>query len=242
MSDSRPPQIPCIRLYVTAAFPCSYLPHRFARSQVAEPGISINASNYGELVRKGFRRSGLYTYRPRCDHCAACIPVRIPVARFVASRSQRRCIRKHAGLHCRILPLHFNPEHYQLYIRYQRLRHSGGSMDQDDEEQYREYLLRSRVDTRLVEFRSPAGQLLMVSIIDCLDDGVSAVYTFFEPELPGASLGTYGILWQIALCRQLGLPYLYLGYWIREARSMCYKTNFRPLEQRIDGQWKTMTD
>ncbi len=241
MSDSPPPKAHFVRLYVTTAFPCSYLPHRFARSQVAEPSLNITASNYGELVRAGFRRSGLFTYRPRCDNCEACIPVRVPVARFKPNRSQRRCLKRHVDLSVRILPLHFDPEHYQLYIRYQKARHSGGSMDQDDEEQYREYLLRSRVDTRLVEYRTPAGELVMVSVIDYLDDGLSAVYTFFDPDRPGTSYGTYGILWQLALCSHLGLDYLYLGYWIEQARTMRYKRNFQPLEQRINGQWTTMT-
>lgn len=242
MSESSPPRPPFVRLYVTAAFPCSYLPNRFARSQVAEPSLNINAGNYGEMVRKGFRRSGLFTYRPRCDNCRACIPVRVPVNLFRPDRSQRRTARRHASLVARFLPLQFRQDHYELYIRYQHHRHSGGAMDQDDESQYKEYLLSSRVDTRLAEFRTEDGQLMMVSIIDHLDDGLSAVYTFFEPELPGGSLGTYGILWQIALCQRLGLDYLYLGYWIEEARAMRYKTNFRPLQQLIDGQWITLTN
>ncbi|MDO4905180.1 MAG: arginyltransferase [Lautropia sp.] len=241
MSDSRPPGTQFVRLYVTTAFPCSYLPNRFARSQVVEPSLNITSDNYGDMVRNGFRRSGLFTYRPRCDNCSACIPVRIPVRRFASSRNQRRCLKRHAYLHSNTLPLHFNPEHYQLYIRYQQTRHRGGSMDQDDEERYKEYLLRSRVDTRLIEFRTPEAELVMVSIIDYLDDGLSAVYTFFDPDRPGHSFGTYGILWQIALCKRLGLDYLYLGYWIEAVRSMRYKSNFQPLEQRIDGQWKTMT-
>ena len=232
MSDNRPPSQRYIRLYVTAAFPCSYLPNRFARSQVAEPAASIDADNYGELVRAGFRRSGRFTYRPRCDSCQACIPVRVPVQQFQPDRSQRRAIRRHGSLISRNLPLGFSDE----------ARHSGGSMDEDDEEQYREYLLQSGVDTRLVEFRTPDSTLVMVSVIDVLDDGLSAVYTFFEPDLPGGSLGTYGILWQIRMCQVLGLDYLYLGYWIEEARSMRYKSNFRPLEQRIDGQWIPLKD
>lgn len=242
MIDNRPPSQRYIRLYVTAAFPCSYLPNRFARSQVAEPAASIDADNYGELVRAGFRRSGRFTYRPRCDSCQACIPVRVPVQQFQPDRSQRRAIRRHGSLISRNLPLVFSDEHYALYIRYQQARHSGGSMDEDDEDQYREYLLQSGVDTRLVEFRTPDSTLVMVSVIDVLDDGLSAVYTFFEPDLPGGSLGTYGILWQIRMCQVLGLDYLYLGYWIEEARSMRYKSNFRPLEQRIDGQWIPLKD
>ena len=243
MRSGQPPvQEYSIRLYVTAAYPCSYLPDRMARSQVADPAIAITAGNYGHMVRNGFRRSGRHTYRPRCDSCQACIPVRVPVHQFRPDRSQRRAIRRHGSLISHNLPLVFSDEHYALYIRYQQARHSGGSMDEDDEDQYREYLLQSGVDTRLVEFRTPDSTLVMVSVIDVLDDGLSAVYTFFEPDLPGGSLGTYGILWQIRMCQVLGLDYLYLGYWIEEARSMRYKSNFRPLEQRIDGQWIPLKD
>lgn len=241
MSDTRPPSERHIRLYVTSAYPCSYLPNRFARSQVAEPALSIDASNYSELVRAGFRRSGKYTYRPRCDSCRACIPVRIPVNAFRPNRSQRRCARKHASLISRTLPPAYSDEHYALYIRYQQARHGGGSMNQDDQQQYEEYMLRSQVDTRLVEFRAPDATLMMVSIIDVLDDGLSAVYTFFEPDAQGSGLGTYGILWQIRMCQLLGLEYLYLGYWIEEAPAMRYKSNFRPLEQRIDDQWISLS-
>lgn len=226
-----------IRLYVTAAYPCSYLPGRMARSQVADPALPIDAHNYGEMVRQGFRRSGRHTYRPRCDNCDACIPVRVPVAHFRPNRSQRRTWRHHADLTGRERPLTFDALHYDLYLRYQRARHAGGSMSEDGETQYREFLLQSSVDTRLVEFRTPDERLMMVSIIDILDDGLSAVYTFFEPGLPGSSLGTYGILWQIRMCQLLNLDYLYLGHWVEQAQTMRYKSNFRPIEQRKDGQW-----
>ena len=243
MRSGQPPvQEYSIRLYVTAAYPCSYLPDRMARSQVADPAIAITAGNYGHMVRNGFRRSGRHTYRPRCDNCSACIPVRVPVARFRPNRSQRRTARRHSQLTGRELPLAFCDEHYALYIRYLQARHRGGGMSEDGENQYREFLLQSSVDTRLVEFRTPDGQLMMVSIIDVLDDGLSAVYTFFEPEAPGGGLGTYGILWQIRMCQVLGLDYLYLGHWIEQAPSMRYKSNFRPLEQRIDGQWIPLKD
>lgn len=228
-----------LRYYRTAAYPCSYLPERSAVSQVVTPPQLITSAIYSELVRRGFRRSGVFTYRPRCAACSECVPVRLPVARFAPNRSQRRSRQAHGALLARELPLADVAEHYQLYRRYQQARHAGGGMDQDDHEQYANFLLQSGVDTRLIEF-SENGILRMVSIIDVLSDGLSSVYTFYDPDLPGASLGTYNILWQIDQCAANGLPYLYLGYWVRDSRKMAYKARFRPIEGLIDGVWREL--
>lgn len=236
-----------LHFYLTASYPCSYLPGMQARSQVATPDFLISAPVYSELVLHGFRRSGTYTYRPHCKGCHACIPLRVLAGQFTVNRSQRRAWKQHANLEASLHPLSDNPEHYELYMRYQHARHPDGCMDNDDRESYQNFLLQSHVDTLLVEFREPfdtardrQGALRMVSVIDLLSDGLSSVYTFYEPDLPRARLGVYNVLWQIELCRKLNLDFVYLGYWIKHSRKMAYKTNYQPAEGLIDGIWHAL--
>lgn len=225
--------------YLTAEYPCSYLEGRLARSEVAPPHHANVDGAFDDLILSGFRRSGLFVYRPRCRACKSCIAVRVDVAAFEPNRAQKRSLKRHENLEAIPRDLAFEPEHFELYRRYQNARHPGGGMDEDNPEQYCQSLLQSQVSTMLYEFREN-GKLAMVSIVDAIDDGLSSVYTFFDPDISGASFGTYNILWQIALCRSMQRPHLYLGYWIERSRKMAYKISFKPLEGYIDGQWQAI--
>jgi arginine-tRNA-protein transferase len=247
VNQSQETALNTLQFYATASYPCSYLDGRIARSQVATPAHLIDAAGYSVLMRHGFRRSGLFYYRPHCDQCQACLSLRLPVAEFQPDRSQKRAWARHRELIATTARTpFFSAEHFALYLRYQQARHPGGGMDADERAQYQDFLIESHADSLLVEFREPSpgeqpGALKMVSIIDQLDDGMSAVYTFYEPE-PGQSYGTYSVLWQIRQAQARGLRHLYLGYWVAQSRKMSYKTRFKPFQLFIENRWRAVRD
>ncbi|MDD4928697.1 MAG: arginyltransferase [Gallionella sp.] len=241
MSSLNEIPISALHFYLTAPYPCSYLPQLQACSQVATPGGLVNTALYSQLVRQGFRRSSTYVYRPHCENCRACVQMRVLAKQFMPDRSQRRAWTQHATLDATLHPLQDKPEYYELYQRYQRVRHPDGGMDNDDHNAYQTFLLQSHIDTVLVEFRE-RGILRMVSVIDLLNDGLSSVYTFYEPAVPRARFGVYNVLWQIELCRKLNLDFVYLGYWIKESRKMSYKTRYQPAQGLQDGIWQPLVD
>lgn len=225
-----------IQFYVTAPYTCSYLPNQLAQSIIATPQHLVDGHQYSGLIQQGFRRSGKFVYRPHCENCNACIPVRLPVADFQETRSQKRSFKQHATLEASVSTLSFDEAHFALYKAYQIARHEGNEQE-ETAEQYRNFLVQSNVDSLFISF-TLNGILKMVSVVDILEDGVSAVYTFYDTTDSKASYGTYSILWLIEWCKQLKLPYLYLGYWIKSSQKMAYKENFSPQEALIDGEWQ----
>lgn len=225
-----------IALYLSPRHPCSYLRERIATNAFVDPRMPGSNALYASLIKQGFRRSGRYVYRPACENCKACLSARVPVALFSPSRGQRRVARRNSDLTVRSVSPRYRDEHFALYRRYLRVRHDDGAMSPDDPDTYIQFLSSEWSDTRFHEFRA-GGRLIAVAAIDQVANGLSAVYTFFDPEEHRRSPGTFAVLYQIDLARQQGLDYVYLGYWIEQSAKMRYKMNFRPLEIYRNGEW-----
>lgn len=223
--------------YATPRHPCSYLADREAVTVFADPSYRKDRHLYSALSWHGFRRSGPHVYRPHCPDCRACVPVRVPVREFRPDRSQRRAWRTNRDLRTSRVPAELSAERFALYRRYVSHRHPGGGMDKPTPDQFLEFLTSDWSETAFYEFRL-ASDLVAVAVVDQLEDGLSAVYTFYEPELPRRSLGVYAILQEIALARASGLSWLYLGYWIRGSAKMGYKARYQPLEYLVGGAWQ----
>ena len=236
------PALHKLQFYVTTPYKCGYLPNKLAQSLIAAPHHLVDANIYSGLIHQGFRRSGKFAYRPHCENCNACIAIRLILSEFAPTRSQKRAYKQHANLTARVLPLNYHQNHFELYSNYQNLRHADAEIsnptDEDDSaNQYMQFLCMSNVESLMVEFSDAANQVKIVSVIDVVRDGVSAVYTFYDATDTKSSYGTYSIVWLAEWTKSLGLPYLYLGYWIAESQKMAYKQQFKPQEKLIDGEW-----
>ena len=225
------------QFFASAAVPCPYLPGHAERKLIVELRGPEAAQLYDELSRAGFRRSHRFAYRPACRSCSACVPVRIVVARHRDSASTRRIRNGNSDVQASCLPARATQEQFQLFLAYQHARHPDSDMAAMRYADYRAMVEDTPARSEILEFREPDGGLLAASLIDRLDDGISAVYSFFDPALPKRSLGNWSILWMVEECRRRGLPYVYLGYWVAGSPKMAYKARFGGLERLIPGGW-----
>jgi len=228
-----------LKVYTTYPHSCSYLENREATTLFVDPRQEVDQVLYSNLSVLGFRRSGNHLYRPHCEGCDACIPARIAVNDFTANRTQRRCITLNQDLDVELTSDIRDEAAFELYRRYIEQRHHDGDMYPPDREQYLSFLDNAWECTRYYRFYDE-GRLVAISVVDELVDGLSAIYTFFDPQEEKRSLGRYAILWQVAKAGEQGLDYLYLGYWIKGCRKMVYKSEYRPLELYVGGRWTTL--
>ena len=229
-----------LRLFSTAPHPCSYLDNEEASTLFIDPEARINQNIYTYLSERGFRRSGKFVYKPDCHQCQACISIRIPVKAFSFSRNHKRLLKNNADLQVKEVASIFTDEYYSLYDRYIRLRHAEGDMYPPSKEQYENFLSNAFNTTRYFVFEYQ-GQPKAIAVVDQLTNAFSSVYTFFDPLDEKRSLGTYAIVWQIKKAKELGLHYIYLGYWVKNCKKMSYKTRFRPAEVYINQRWLPLT-
>lgn len=225
-----------VNFFASTPEPCSYLADRKSVSAFANPHMDMDMRTYNELIQHGFRRSGGYIYRPHCPHCQECISVRVPVRKHRFSRNEKRVIRRNSDIKINIMQGRFRDEHFDLYRRYIDSRHNDGSMANPSKSDYHRFLICDWTDTLFFEYRVDRV-LIAVAVCDITDSGLSAVYTFFDPDHVERSPGHFAILNQIHESRARDLDYLYLGYWIRDCSKMSYKRRYKPLEAYIGEQW-----
>ena len=237
----RPPRRPQF-FYTTAPLPCPYLPGRTERKIVTELSGTEAEALHERLSRAGFRRSHNIAYAPVCPGCQACVPIRVVSEDFTPDRTQRRILRANADLTVSEMPARATAEQFTLFQRYQKNRHADGDMAAMGYYDYRAMIEDTPISTGLLEFRDAQDRLLGACLTDWLADGLSAVYSFFDTDEEKRSLGTFAVLWLIGRARSLGLPYVYLGYWVPESRKMAYKARFRPSEILMSGAWHRLGD
>jgi arginine-tRNA-protein transferase len=231
------------QFYVTAPQPCPYLEGRMERKLfTALQGENADKLN-DSLSHQGFRRSQNVLYRPSCAECSACLSARIDVAAFTMSRSQRRTRNRNLDLTRRATSPWASEEQYELFRSYLDSRHADGGMADMDVFEFAAMIEETPIRSRVVEYSDEeSGALIGVSLTDVLSDGLSMVYSFYAPNMPRRSLGTYMIIDHIDIAREAGLPYVYLGYWVPGSQKMGYKSKFSGLEVYTGGTWRKMTN
>jgi len=229
-----------IRVYLSTSHPCPYLPDEIATSLIIDPELDTDELRLTQLTQNGFRRSGELIYRPHCPNCSACVSVRVPVDTFQPNRAQRRNMLRNQDIEVSEISPVFNEEHFEMYVRYQQARHPGSDMCDQNPEKYQQFLVANGRHSLFFEFKLE-GKLVAVSVVDVLLDGLSAVYTFFDPDQHKRSLGTFAILWETWEARRREMDWLYLGYWIEVCDKMSYKTNFKPIQGFSNGSWRDLS-
>lgn len=229
-----------LKVFATHPHACSYLPDQQATTLFIDPAAPMDSTTYSQLSEMGFRRSGPHLYRPHCARCNSCVPARIPVASFRPDRRQRRILARNADLQVIDRTSLTGDEYFDLYSRYIEGRHRDGDMYPPTRQQFDSFLTREWDLTHYYCFYLQE-QLLAVAVVDVMSNGLSAIYSFFDPDIKARSLGVYAVLWQIQHAAELGLPHVYLGYWIKQCRKMSYKIDYRPIELLVNNRWVAMT-
>lgn len=223
--------------FITNPEPCSYIENQSSRLLFIDPNQAVDEKTLSELSRHGFRRNGEIMYKPDCDGCHQCLSSRIPVSEFTMNSSQKKAWKRNQDVTLNIISSAFaSYEHFDLYREYVKARHNENRESLPDENEFENFLMRSNNNSIFIEFRLNQ-QLIGVSLCDFFDDGISAVYTFFDPSYQRRSLGVFAILTQIEYVKSLGLSYLYLGYWVPHSSKMQYKSKYQPLEILFQNEW-----
>jgi leucyl-tRNA---protein transferase len=225
-----------VRVFVTNEHDCGYFADRVVQNLVIDPDASNKQQIYDKAIQHGYRRAGESIFKPKCPQCSACIATRIRISAFEYSRAQRRCLKRNQDLICEVRDARHCDEALDLYQRYLKARHLGAGMDDADADSFQSFLLGKWARTKFIQLRKD-GQLLANAVTDFTEDGLSAMYTFFDPNHAERSLGVASILAQIQIARGLSLPFVYLGYWIDQHPKMQYKAGYSALEIYQNGRW-----
>lgn len=227
-----------LTFFLTPDHPCPYLQNTQAKTLFLSPDIYPMPQIYSALIERGFRRSGQQIYRPHCDNCQACISVRIPVKKFEPSRSQKRCLKQSQDLTLSVVPAKYDKNNYQLFKKYIASRHADGDMHPTSIAQFKNFLLADWMDCNFLTFTHlQTNRLIATAVFDQINNGLSAVYSYFDSDFKHYSPGKLAILKLIELAKNYQLDFVYLGYWIKQSDKMRYKEEYRPLQYFVNQHW-----